>query len=212
MTTNGHVISTPPKDPAVISFHNINYFVGGNKTFLKCCSKSPIVPFCTSRQEKQVLFNVSGSFTHGMNAILGPSGCGKSTLLDVLADRKDPHGLSGTVLVHGIPRDSSYKYAVGYVVQEDICSGTLTVRENLYFSISLRFPEKLSASEKDERVNAVLEEVGLQGCANTRVGTEFHRGISGGEKKRTCIGMELVLSPKILFLDEPTTGKTLAVI
>ncbi|CAF4643599.1 unnamed protein product [Rotaria sp. Silwood2] len=144
-----------------------------------------------------------------MNAILGPSGCGKSSLLDILADRKDPRALSGTVLVHGSPRDSSYKYKVGYVVQDDICSGTLTVRENLYFSISLRFPEKLSTNEKDKRVKAVIDEVGLQACADARVGTEFHRGISGGEKKRTCIGMELVLSPEILFLDEPTTGNVL---
>ena len=136
----------------------------------------------------------------------GPSRCGKSSLLDVLADRKDPYGLSGSVFVHGTPRDSSYKHTVGYVVQEDICSGTLPVRENLYFSISLRSSERLSTSQKDERVRAVLDEVGLNGCANTRVGTEFHRGISGGEKKRTCIGMELVLSPEILFLDEPTTG------
>lgn len=137
---------------------------------------------------------------------IGPSGCGKTSLLDILANRKDQHGLSGTVLVHGIPRDSSYKYTVGYVVQDDICSGMLTVRENLHFSISLRHPEKLAATQKDERVKAVIEEVGLRACADTRVGTEFIRGISGGEKKRTCIGMELVLSPEILFLDEPTTG------
>lgn len=160
---------------------------------------------CTER----MLYSVIHPFflsTKLLSIYTGPSGCGKSSLLDVLADRKDPYGLSGTVLVRGVPRDSSYRYTVGYVVQDDICSGTLTVRENLYFSINLRFPEKLSSSQKDERVDAVIEEVGLQNCANTRVGTEFHRGISGGEKKRTCIGMELVLSPEILFLDEPTTG------
>ncbi|CAF5222787.1 unnamed protein product, partial [Rotaria magnacalcarata] len=84
----------------------------------------------------------------------------------------------------------------------------LTVRENLNFSVSLRLSEDLSASDKRVRVSTVITELGLEACSDTRVGTEFLRGISGGEKKRTSIGMELVLSPNILFLDEPTTGKT----
>ncbi|CAF1684025.1 unnamed protein product, partial [Rotaria magnacalcarata] len=205
MSTDNKV-STSVNGVATISFHNINYTVGASARPNNCWSKCPKIPCCKPQEVKQVLFNASGCFTRGMNAIMGPSGCGKSSLLDMLADRKDPRGVSGTVLVHGSPRDSSYKYTVGYVVQEDICSGTLTIRENLYFSISLRFPGQLSANQKDERVRAVIEEVGLKGCADTRVGTEFLRGISGGEKKRTCIGMELVLSPEILFLDEPTTG------
>jgi ATP-binding cassette subfamily G (WHITE) protein 2 len=130
-------------------------------------------------------------------------------LLDVLADRKDPHGMSGLVLVDGAPRHPSFRYTVGYVVQEDICSGTLTVRENLFFSVQLRMPKEVLPNEKDYRVAHAIIELGLEACADTRVGTEFLRGISGGERKRTCIGMELVLSPKILFLDEPTTGKTI---
>ncbi|CAF2120683.1 unnamed protein product [Rotaria magnacalcarata] len=141
-----------------------------------------------------------------MNAILGPSGSGKSSLLDILTDRKDPRGTSGVVLVDNFLRHPSFRYTVGYVVQEDICSGTLTVRENLNFSVSLRLSEDLSASDKRVRVSTVITELGLEACADTRVGTEFLRGISGGEKKRTSIGMELVLSPNILFLDEPTTG------
>jgi ATP-binding cassette subfamily G (WHITE) protein 2 len=72
--------------------------------------------------------------------------------------------------------------------------------------------EGVLKSEKEDRVSRVINELGLDGCADTRVGTEFLRGISGGEKKRTCIGMELVLSPKILFLDEPTTGKAIQII
>ena len=67
----------------------------------------------------------------------------------------------------------------------------------------------MSVTEKNDRVACVIKELGLEACADTRVGTEFLRGVSGGEKKRTCIGMELVLSPKILFLDEPTTGKAI---
>ncbi len=130
-------------------------------------------------------------------------------MLDVLADRKDPCGMSGIVLVDGALRHPSFRYTVGYVVQEDICSGTLTVRENLFFSVHLRMTKEVLATEKNDRVTHTISELGLEACADTRVGTEFLRGISGGERKRTCIGMELVLSPKILFLDEPTTGKTI---
>lgn len=137
----------------------------------------------------------------------GPTGCGKSSLLDILADRKPSRGISGSVLVDGMPRHPSYKYTVGYVVQEDICSGTLSVRENLFFSANLRLPKAISTSEKIDRVLSIINDLGLESCADTHMGNEFLRGVSGGEKKRACIGMELVLSPKILFLDEPTTGK-----
>ncbi len=136
----------------------------------------------------------------------GPSGCGKSSLLDILADRKDPKGLSGQILIDGLPPPPSYKYIVGYVVQDDIISGALSVRENLMFSANVRLPAEISADERVARVTKVIQDLGLESCADTRVGTESLRGISGGERKRTCIGMELVLAPKILFLDEPTTG------
>ena len=95
---------------------------------------------------------------------------------------------------------------IGYVVQDDIVSGTLTVRENLMFSANVRLPYGTSLEEREERVERTIQELGLESCADTRIGTEFLRGVSGGERKRTCIGMELVLKPRILFLDEPTTG------
>ena len=141
-----------------------------------------------------------------LSTILGPTGCGKSSLLDVLADRKDPHGLSGQVFVDGYSPPPSFKYIVGYVVQDDIISGTLTVRENLMFSANVRLSDDVPTTERQERVTQVIHDLGLEACADTKIGTEYLRGVSGGERKRTCIGMELVLSPKILFLDEPTTG------
>jgi ABC-type multidrug transport system ATPase subunit len=95
---------------------------------------------------------------------------------------------------------------LSYVVQDDIISGTLTVRENLMFSANVRLSSNISWNERKERVERVIQELGLLSCADTRIGTLFLRDISGGERKRTCIGMELVLEPKILFLDEPTTG------
>ena len=84
--------------------------------------------------------------------------------------------------------------------------GTLTVRENLNFSASLRLPRSLGRTEREQRVQTIIEDLGLTEVADSKVGTVFIRGISGGERKRTNIGMELITSPQVLFLDEPTTG------
>lgn len=143
---------------------------------------------------------------------LGPSGCGKSTLLDILAARKDLRNLTGKVLVNGLPPSSSFKCMIGYVVQENTICETLTVRENLMFSINIRSQDGLNKIDRINRVNLVIQDLGLESCADTKIGGVLTRGISGGERKRTCIGMELVLAPKILLLDEPTTGTYLPMI
>ncbi|XP_041065195.1 broad substrate specificity ATP-binding cassette transporter ABCG2-like [Carcharodon carcharias] len=127
-------------------------------------------------------------------------------LLDILAARKDHRGLSGEVLIDGIPQPSNFKCISGYVVQDDIIMGTLTVRENLLFSAALRLPSSIQFKEKEERVNQIISELGLTKVSDSKVGTELIRGVSGGEKKRTHIGMELITDPPVLFLDEPTTG------
>ena len=142
-----------------------------------------------------------------MNAILGPTGSGKSSLLDILADRKSRRGIEGQVMIDGQRRNSGYKHRVGYVAQDDIVSGTLTVRENLTFSANIRLPNSIPPEEKRAIVNHVIEQLGLMKCADSKVGDEYQRGISGGERRRTNIGLELVLSPRVLFLDEPTTGE-----
>lgn len=123
-----------------------------------------------------------------------------------MADRKDHRDVSGQVFIGGYPLQPSFKYISGYVVQDDIISGMLTVRENLMFSANVRLRNDISEYERKERVTKIIIDLGLESCADTKVGTALIRGISGGERKRTCIGMELVLSSKILFLDEPTTG------
>lgn len=74
------------------------------------------------------------------------------------------------------------------------------------FSANVRLPSNISKIERTERVTQIILELGLESCANTKIGSEYIRGVSGGERKRACIGMELVLWPKIIFLDEPTTG------
>ncbi|KFW69528.1 ATP-binding cassette sub-family G member 2, partial [Pygoscelis adeliae] len=152
------------------------------------------------------VFSYSGIMRPGLNAILGPTGSGKSSLLDILAARKDPHGLSGDILINGAPQPANFKCTSGYVVQDDVVMGTLTVRENLKFSAALRLPKSVKEQEKNERVNQIIKELGLSKVADSKVGTQFTRGVSGGERKRTNIGMELITDPAILFLDEPTTG------
>ncbi|NWI44951.1 ABCG2 protein, partial [Picathartes gymnocephalus] len=181
---------------SVVSFHNIQYSVKQASGFL--CKRKTV--------EKRILHNVNGIMKPGLNAILGPTGSGKSSLLDVLAARKDPAGLSGEVLIDGIPQPPNFKCISGYVVQDDVVMGTMTVRENLQFSAALRLPSSISIKEKEERVTQIINELGLSKVADAKVGTELIRGVSGGERKRTNIGMELITEPPVLFLDEPTTG------
>ncbi|XP_072478443.1 broad substrate specificity ATP-binding cassette transporter ABCG2 isoform X2 [Notamacropus eugenii] len=180
----------------VLSFHNICYQVKVKTGFIGC---RKVV-------KKEILKNVNGIMKPGLNAILGPTGGGKSSLLDVLAARKDPNGLSGHVLINGAPQPANFKCNSGYVVQDDVVMGTLTVRENLQFSAALRLPTSMRNREKNEQINRILQELGLEKVADSKVGTQFSRGVSGGERKRTSIGMELISDPSILFLDEPTTG------
>lgn len=129
--------------------------------------------------------------------------------MDILADRKARNSYQGEIWINNSPRSSSstYRYLIGYVVQDDIFSGTLTVRENIMFSANLRLPQSIPFEERVQRVDNIIKQLGLIHCAETRMGTDFQRGVSGGERKRTCIAMEMVLSPSILFLDEPTTGR-----
>lgn len=180
-----------------LTFQNVRYFVNLKRKFLH-----------RKAEEKEILKDVSGIMKPGMNAILGPTGSGKTSLLDVIAGRKDPKGLrSGQVLVDSEIVNADMRMRSAYVVQDDILMGTLTVRENLEFSANLRLSRiEFSAEDKKLKVNAVIRELSLQDCADTKIGTDFIRGISGGERKRCSIGMELITSPSLIFLDEPTTG------
>ncbi|XP_049575981.1 broad substrate specificity ATP-binding cassette transporter ABCG2b isoform X1 [Syngnathus scovelli] len=179
-----------------LTFSNLHYCIPESRW---CRKKRP---------EKYILKNVSDIMRPGMNAIMGATGSGKTSLLDVIAGRKDPAGLrQGTILVNGKVVTSDLRLSSAYVVQDDILMGTLSVRENLRFSANLRLdPRRHSSADKRARVDAILDELGLNDCADTKIGTEFLRGVSGGERKRCSIGMELITSPALLFLDEPTTG------
>ncbi|XP_029993350.1 broad substrate specificity ATP-binding cassette transporter ABCG2b [Sphaeramia orbicularis] len=179
-----------------VTFSRLQYCVQERRL---CCKRGP---------EKVILKDVSGIMRPGMNAIMGATGSGKTSLLDVIAGRKDPAGLrEGKVLVDGKVVTSDLRLMSAYVVQDDIMMGTLTVRENLLFSANLRLnPKNYSSSEKRKRVDDIIQDLGLTDCTHTKIGTEFLRGVSGGERKRCSIGMELITSPSLLFLDEPTTG------
>ncbi|VDI74220.1 ATP-binding cassette, subfamily G (WHITE), member 2 [Mytilus galloprovincialis] len=183
------------KQSTTITCHDIRYRVDV-KT--KLCPRNI--------ESKDILKGIHGVFMPGMNAILGPTGCGKSSLLDVLAGRKEPLRVSGDLLFNGSPPPENFKCMVGYVVQDDVVMGGLTVRENFAFSAALRLPTHITKADIHEKIQNVICELGLKSCADTKVGNELCRGISGGERKRTNIGMELIISPHVLFLDEPTTG------
>lgn len=93
-----------------------------------------------------------------------------------------------------------------YVTQEDTLLGTLTPRETIMYSAHLRLPTSMTKEEVDDIVEGTIMEMGLGYCADRLVGNWQVRGISGGEKKRLGIALEILVRPRILFLDEPTTG------
>ncbi|EGF79575.1 hypothetical protein BATDEDRAFT_17085 [Batrachochytrium dendrobatidis JAM81] len=141
-----------------------------------------------------------------MLGVIGPSGAGKSTFLDILSGRAMKGVVKGTVTIGHDLSQSTFRKLSGFVDQEDVFMPTMTVREVLEFSAALRLPESLTRIERQQRVDEVLEELGLSHIQNSRVGNSMKRGISGGEKRRLSIGVELVTNPAVIYLDEPTSG------
>ncbi|KAK4796582.1 hypothetical protein SAY86_028908 [Trapa natans] len=143
-----------------------------------------------------------------ITAIAGPSGAGKTTLLEILAGNEDPSGrrVSGQVLVNDRPMDSKrFQRLSGYVSQEDALFGSLTVEETLMYSALFRL--RGGRREAAGRVKELIKELGLDHVADSRIGgVGWDRGISGGEKRRVSIGVELVHDPPVILLDEPTSG------
>ncbi|CAM0909551.1 unnamed protein product [Alopecurus aequalis] len=139
-------------------------------------------------------------------AIMGPSGCGKSTLLDALAGRLGSNvSQKGDILINGRRQKLSYGTSA-YVTQDDVLMTTLTVREAVRYSAQLQLPSSMSAVAKRERAEETLREMGLEGAADTRIGGWMQKGISGGQRRRVSICMEILTRPALLFLDEPTSG------
>ncbi|BBM99967.1 ATP-binding cassette, subfamily G (WHITE), member 2 [Marchantia polymorpha subsp. ruderalis] len=146
------------------------------------------------------------AFAGELLAIVGPSGSGKTTFLDALAGRIVRESLEGEILVNGHPINNSFRRISGYVMQDDALFPMLTVRETLLISARLRLPASMPLKEKKLRVDNMIAQLGLENCANTRVGNEKVRGVSGGERRRVSIGSDLIHDPAVIFLDEPTSG------
>ncbi|KAL8811787.1 MAG: hypothetical protein Q9200_001519 [Gallowayella weberi] len=156
---------------------------------------------------KTILHDVNAYMPSGsLTAILGGSGSGKTTMLHALSHRIGGSRLriEGSIVYNGSERISTVRNA--YVMQHDVLIPTLTVRESLLYAAELRLPPPASPDERRQMVEDVILELGLKECANTRIGDNVHKGCSGGEKRRTSLGVQMLANPSVLFLDEVTTG------
>ncbi|KAL8231941.1 hypothetical protein R6Q57_001719 [Mikania cordata] len=195
--------------PFVLSFNNLTYSV-------KVRSKTVIPAVFGGRKGlgasvsgyKVLLNDISGEARDGeILAVLGASGSGKSTLIDALANRIAKGSLKGTVTLNGEQLESRLlKVISAYVMQDDILFPMLTVEETLMFAAEFRLPRTLSKSKKKLRVEALIDQLGLRNAAKTVIGDEGHRGVSGGERRRVSIGIDVIHDPIVLLLDEPTSG------
>jgi ABC-type multidrug transport system ATPase subunit/ABC-type multidrug transport system permease subunit len=143
-----------------------------------------------------------GSFV----GILGASGSGKTTLLNLLCGIEKP--ASGTIRINGLDvadRTRDLEGILGYVPQDDLLIEDLTVFENLYFAACQSFSGK-NKKELTAIVDRTLSNLGLLDKRNLKVGNQFNKVISGGQRKRLNIALELIREPSVLFLDEPTSG------
>lgn len=162
--------------------------------------------------DKTILKNITGLVEPGkLTCVLGPSGSGKSTLMNVLAGRQNTKQsgmtFSGTISACGTEIDpSNFRGNIAYVMQDDSLLGTETPRECLSFSSRMRLPKTVSSSDREQFVTDVINTLHLSKCQDTMVGNALVKGISGGERKRTSVGVELISNPKLLFLDEPLSG------
>uniref|UniRef100_J3N2Y8 ABC transporter domain-containing protein n=1 Tax=Oryza brachyantha TaxID=4533 RepID=J3N2Y8_ORYBR len=158
--------------------------------------------------KKKLLQCVTGKLSPGrVTAIMGPSGAGKTTFLNAVLGKTAGYKKEGLVLINGKSGSmQSYKKIIGFVPQDDIVHGNLTVEENLWFSACCRSSKGMSKADKIIVLERVIGSLGLQEIRNSLVGTVEKRGISGGQRKRVNVGIEMVMEPSLLILDEPTTG------
>jgi ABC-type multidrug transport system ATPase subunit len=140
---------------------------------------------------------------------MGASGAGKTTLLNAISDRisvKKGQSMTGDVLVNdkqALKQDSFGKFA-SYVMQDDILFEFFTPLQALTFAARLKLTWPIE--KQDARVDKLLTQLNLQHRKNTLIGSSKHKSLSGGERKRTAIGVELISDPQLLLLDEPTSG------
>lgn len=160
------------------------------------------------KEGNTALSSVSFRLAKGsMMAIMGPSGSGKTTLLQVLLGETTPtHSM---ISIDGLDFSANFAFFqqhIGYVPQDDLLFPNLTVYENLYYRIRLAIPALKNETEIKSRINNLLHSVGLYDQRNMLVGDVMNKQLSGGQRRRLNIALELVMNPMIIFLDEPTSG------
>jgi ABC-type multidrug transport system ATPase subunit/ABC-type multidrug transport system permease subunit len=163
-----------------------------------------------SSDKSMILNSLDGEAVSGEAlAIMGSSGAGKTTLLNYLSGKSIPSGVvkkQGEInfCIDNVNYTKFFGSLSGYVTQDDILLEVLTPKELLTFAAEIRL--NIDASQRKELVDNLIANLGIEKCKDTRVGNVMSKGLSGGERKRTAIGYELITDPYVLFLDEPTTG------
>ncbi|KAL9332177.1 hypothetical protein ACSQ67_001787 [Phaseolus vulgaris] len=166
-----------------------------------------VIKGITTTKEKDILKGITGSVNPGeVLALMGPSGSGKTSLLNLLGGRLIQSTIGGSITYNDQPYSKFLKSRIGFVTQDDVLFPHLTVKETLTYAARLRLPNMLTKEQKEKRALDVIEELGLERCQDTMIGGSYVRGVSGGERKRVCIGSEIIINPSLLFLDEPTSG------
>lgn len=185
-----------------LTIRNLSYTIRPHRSFCHMVQKPKPINIL-----KSVSFVARSS---EILAIVGPSGTGKSTLLRIISGRVkesdfDPKSISINDDHQHMSSPALLRKICGFVAQEDTLLPLLTVKETLMFSAKFRLKE-MNAKEREARVESLMQDLGLVHVADSFVGDEENRGISGGERKRVSIGVDMIHDPSILLLDEPTSG------
>lgn len=190
----------------VLSFGGVSYSYTGSSLESESVGQGPslvVEKVGVTVGGSQLLSDVSFELKpSSLTAVIGPSGAGKSTLLSVLTGDLAPS--SGNVWFGGrdyLANFDELRSRLGFVPQNDLLHTNLSVRAALGFGADLKFPRDVSRAEKDQQIERVIGELGIQKRANLRIDK-----LSGGQRKRTSVALELLTEPLLLLLDEPTSG------
>lgn len=190
----GNAMSLREVDPVSLRIEHLSVSVDESPNFLAkfLSKKNAAANSASGGHVKKILDDVSADMPSGsLTAIIGGSGSGKTSLLNQMSGRMKGNRLStvGKTLFNGSEDSSNIRSA--YCIQQDLLLPTLTVRETLTYAAQLRLPPAISRDERTRLVEEVIMELGLKEAADTRIGNHEHRGCSGGEKRRTSIGVQV---------------------